>query len=264
MRKTAGSGCWSGSGSTACSHARPVTSFSAAAPANRTRRWRRIRVTAAIRFDSAKNAAMPPMSQASSSRKAVRAQRGEIVVFDLGAVQRHLEREREHRLLPGRDIGFAIIHGDLVGDVRVLRVDAQDGAVGDHAVRAVVGPGRRHHDHFALGLGEAAFLVHQRVVEREERAELGRPPREHEKDVGHEAGLLLHLEDPRADVLRHLLERRDGVTRNRRLIAHGRALTMSAARTPTAFPRRRRRNAAPSARRATSARAGPPATAGFR
>ena len=114
---------------------------------------------------------------------------------------RDLEREREHRLLPRRDVGLAIVDRDLVGDARVLRVDAQDRAVRDDAVEAVVRAGRRDDDHLALGLREAAFLQHQRVVVGEERAELVGPVRERQEDVRHEPGLLLHLEDARADVL---------------------------------------------------------------
>ena len=45
----------------------------------------------AMRFDSAKNAAMAPMSQMSSFVEAVAAQRREIVVVDIGAVHRHFQ-----------------------------------------------------------------------------------------------------------------------------------------------------------------------------
>ena len=40
-------------------------------------------------------------------REAVRLQRREVVVADLAAVERDLEREREHRALPRRDVGLA-------------------------------------------------------------------------------------------------------------------------------------------------------------
>ena len=62
-------------------------------------------------------------------------------------------------------------------------------------------PRGRHDDHLALGLGEAAGLLHQRVVVGEERAELVRPVRQREEHVGDEARLLLHREDARADVV---------------------------------------------------------------
>ena len=52
-------------------------------------------------------------------------------------------------------------------------------------------------------------LLHQRVVVGEERAELVRPVRQREEDVGHEAGLLLHLEDPGADVVGQVGELRE-------------------------------------------------------
>ena len=63
----------------------------------------------AIRFDSAKNAAIAPMSQMSSSVKPCARSGGEVVVVDLAGCQRDLEREREHRLLPRRDVGLAVV-----------------------------------------------------------------------------------------------------------------------------------------------------------
>jgi hypothetical protein len=45
----------------------------------------------------------------------------------------------------------------------------------------------------------------------EERAKLVRPVREREKHVGNEACFFLHLEHPRADVLRQVRELRDGI-----------------------------------------------------
>ena len=71
----------------------------------------------------------------------------------------------------------------------------------DDAVQALVGAGGGDDDHLALGLGEAAGLLHQRVVVGEEGAELVRAVREREEHVGDEARLLLHCEDARADVL---------------------------------------------------------------
>src|SRR5690348_9330128 len=66
--------------------------------------------------------------------EAVAAQRREVGVVDGDALQCDLHREREHRLLPWRDVSLPIIDGDLVGDERVLRVDAQNRAVRDDAV----------------------------------------------------------------------------------------------------------------------------------
>jgi hypothetical protein len=62
----------------------------------------------------------------------------------------------------------------------------------------------RHNDHLALALGEAKVLFHQRVVIVEEGAELGWAVRQHQKHVGHEAGLLLHGKDAVAHVLGHV------------------------------------------------------------
>ena len=215
----------------------------------------------AIRFDNAKNAAMAPMSQMSSSENPCGVNAAKSASTISALLERHLQREGEHRLLPRRDVGLAVIGGDLVRDERVLRVDAQDRAVRDDAVQAVVRAGGRDDDHLALGLGEPALLVHQRVVVGEERAELVGPVRERHEDVRHEAGLLLDREDARADVLRQILELRDRVAADRR---RHHCLRRSAERIPTASPRRRRRNAAPSARRATSARVRRRATDGSR
>ena len=113
-------------------------------------------LTFAIRFDSAKNAAMAPMSQMSSSSKPWRAEPLEIGVADLGRRGRDLAGEVEHRLLAIGDIGLAVVDGDLVGDQRILLVDPQDGAVRDDAVQAVVQRARGDDDHLALGLGERA------------------------------------------------------------------------------------------------------------
>ena len=87
---------------------------------------------------------------------------------------RHFERESEHRALTRRDVGFPIVDADLVGDERILRIDAQDRAVRNEAVEAVVGSGDRDDDHLALGFGKAALAQHQRVVVGEECAELRR------------------------------------------------------------------------------------------
>ena len=67
-----------------------------------------------------------------------------------------LHGEIEHRALARRDVGLAVVDRDLVGDQRLLRADAQDRAVRDDAVLAVVGAAGGDDDHLALGLGEAA------------------------------------------------------------------------------------------------------------
>jgi hypothetical protein len=103
---------------------------------------------------------------------------------------------------------FAVIDRDLVRYKRVLGADTQDGAVGDHAILALVGGAGRHHDHLALGLGEPAFLLHQRVVIGEEGAELFRAIGQRQEHIRHEAGFFLHRQDTRADVLRQFFQRR--------------------------------------------------------
>ena len=64
------------------------------------------------------------------------------------------------------------------------------------------------HDHLALGLAQAAGLLHQRVMIGEEGAELVRPSRQRKKDVRDEARLFLHRFDPLANVLRQIGEAR--------------------------------------------------------
>jgi len=94
----------------------------------------------------------------------------------------------------------------IMNPARVAREDAQDRAMRDDAVEAVVGAGRRDDDHLALGLGEPAFLLHQRVVVGEEGAELVGAVGQRQEDVRHEAGLLLHGEDAGADVVGQVVE----------------------------------------------------------
>ena len=177
----------------------------------------RIEIRLAIRFDSAKNAAIAPMSQMSSSENPCA--RNAVKSASSMAALSHgdLDREREHRALARRDVGLAVVDGDLVGDERILRVDAQDRAVRDDAIEAIVRARRRDDDHLALGFRQSAFLQHQRVVVGEERAELVGPVRERDEHVRHEAGLFLDLDDPRADVVRQLRECRDRVAGDRRL-----------------------------------------------
>ena len=78
--------------------------------------------------------------------------------------------------------------------------------MGDHAVLALVGAARRHHDHFALGLGQVAGLVHQGIVIGKECAEFIRAVGEGEEYVGNEAGLFLDGNDAVANVLGHVLQ----------------------------------------------------------
>ena len=77
----------------------------------------------------------------------------------------------------------------------------------DHAIVALVGARGRHHDHLALGLGQAAVLFHQRVVIGKERAKLVGTVGQRQEDVRNEAGFLLHRENPGPDVVRQLVDR---------------------------------------------------------
>ena len=76
---------------------------------------------------------------------------------------------------------------------------------------------RRHHDHLALGLGQIARLVHQRVVIGEERAELVRPMGEHQKHVGDEADFSWTARILVADVVGHVDDFRNRETADRML-----------------------------------------------
>ena len=143
------------------------------------------------------------------------AQRREVGVADEMRFARHLHREVEHRALARRDVGLAMVDRDLVGDERVLLVDAQQRAVGDDAVEAAVDAAGGDDDHLLVALAEARLAQQQRVVVGEEGAELGRPVREGEKDVGDEAGLLLHLEDLGAHVVGQAVERGNGKAADR-------------------------------------------------
>ncbi len=90
----------------------------------------------------------------------------------------------------------------------------------DDAILAMVEAGGGDHDHLPLGLGQAAGLLHQRVMIGEEGAELVGTARQRQKDVGHEAGLFLHRRDPLGDVGGQVLEVRRFESADR-CVAHG-------------------------------------------
>ena len=147
-------------------------------------------------------------------RKAVRAQILEVLLDELGRTGRDLERKTEHRLLPRRDPGLAIINRDLIRDVWILRVDAHERSVRDDAIQTVVGARRGDDDHFPFRFGEPRIAQHQRVVVREERPEFFRPMRQCQEDIRDESRLFLYLEDARANVFGHIFEFWDGVAAN--------------------------------------------------
>ena len=76
----------------------------------------------------------------------------------------------------------------------------------DHAVLALVGAGGRDHDHLALGLGQAAVLVHQRVVIGEERPKFIGAVGQRQEHVRDEAGFFLHREQAAADIVRQFVD----------------------------------------------------------
>ena len=106
----------------------------------------------AIRFDSAKNAAIAPMSQMSSSEKPCARSAAKSSSTTSAARCATFSANASIAFWRGVMSALPVVDGDLVGDERVLRVDAQDRAVGDDAVEAVVGAGRGDDDHLALGL----------------------------------------------------------------------------------------------------------------
>ena len=179
-------------------------------------------VTFATRFDKPKNAVIAVMSQMSSSSKPCACSASKSPSFDAVRLVADLHREVEHRALARRDVGLAVVDRDLIGHQRFLLVDAQQRAVCNHAVQALVGRTGCGHDHLAVALGQAAlFLQHQRVVIREERAPFSGAPRERQKHVRHEAGFFLHLEHLGADVVGQVFQLGGGVA------GHGAVLFLS-------------------------------------
>ena len=96
---------------------------------------------------------------------------------------------------------LAPVDGDEVGDLGILVADAQDRPVSDDAVRAAVGRRRGDDDQLTIGLGQCRrVLVHDQVVEPEERPEQRRSRRQGAEHVGNEAGLGGDLGGPGVDV----------------------------------------------------------------
>ena len=96
---------------------------------------------------------------------------------------------------------LAPVGGNEIGDLRILVTDSQDRPVSDDAVRAVVRRRRGDGDQLAVGLRQRRrVLVHDEVVELEERPEQPRPLGEQREHVGHEPGFLGDLGDASLDV----------------------------------------------------------------
>ena len=99
------------------------------------------------------------MSQMSSSSKPCARSAAKSASPMLAESRADLHREVEHRALARRDVGLAVVDRHLVGDQRLLLVDAQDRAVRDHAVQALVGGRGGDDDHLALALAQRAGLL---------------------------------------------------------------------------------------------------------
>ena len=94
-------------------------------------------VTFAMRFDSAKKAAIAVMSQMSSSSKPWDFSTSKSASPTLGRAG-DLEPEVEHRLLALCDVGLSVVDCYLVRDQRVLSPDPEDRPMGDDATLALV------------------------------------------------------------------------------------------------------------------------------
>ena len=95
------------------------------------------------------------------------------VGFDhFGRVFRQFDREFEHRLLAGGEVGGAPVLGDDLAEVIAFRALADGGAMGGQAVVAVVHRRDGDGDHLALELGQAAVGEHQIIDHVDEGFEL--------------------------------------------------------------------------------------------
>src|SRR5215207_10724289 len=153
----------------------------------------------------------------------VLAQHDAVSLTHLLSPLRDLHGKIKHGSLSRRDVRLPVITRDLIGDQGVFGANTQDRTVGNDAVLALVHRRGCDHNHLALSFAEPALFVHQGVVVGHERAELVGPVGEHQEDIGDEAGLLLHFENARADVLWHRIKRWHGVAADRGLgrLSHG-------------------------------------------
>lgn len=110
----------------------------------------------------------------------------------------------QHYAFAGRDIGLAIVHCDLIGDLRVLRADPQDRAMNHHAILTLVDAAGGDDDQFALGLrrGRLPAPSARRDSQREIPWAGGPGP----EDVGDEAGFLGHRTDAFGHIFGQVLE----------------------------------------------------------
>src|SRR5690554_138349 len=96
-----------------------------------------------------------------------------------------------------------------------------------HAVKTTVARTGGHHNHFFFSLGQRIRLaLHQRIVISEKSTELVGPVCQHQKYVGHKAGLLLHCKNGVTNILRQVVDiLRYGKTAERS--SHGMASVLS-------------------------------------
>jgi len=83
--------------------------------------------------------------------------------------------------------------------------------VRDHAILALIGVGRRHHDHFPLRLTQTALFPHERIVIGDKGPKLVGPVRQSQKNVGNETGFFLYFQNAVANVFGQFVERGDGI-----------------------------------------------------
>src|SRR5690554_1652455 len=76
-----------------------------------------------------------------------------------------------------------------------------------HAVKTAVACAGSHHNHLFFGLGQGIRLaLHQRIVVSEKSTKLVGSMCQHQKYVGHKAGLLLYGENSVTDILRQVVD----------------------------------------------------------
>ena len=126
----------------------------------------------ARRLDRAKKPTMATMSQMSSSLNPTARSASASARSDVLGGARQADGVVDEGPPAVVERCLAPVDGDEVGDLGVLVADPQDRPVGDHAVGAAVGRRGGDDDQLAIGLRQRrGVLVHQQVVELEERPE---------------------------------------------------------------------------------------------
>ena len=167
-------------------------------------------VRCARRLDIANRAVIAPMSQISSSDRPASRASSRSSSLQRRRLEGQRQRQVDDRAAARVELRAVGVDPDVVGELGLLAADAQDRAVGDHAVGAVVGAGRRDDHQLALGLRQRGLPLHERVVVVEERPQLRRPVAEGAEDVGDEPRALGDGADALAEVVGELVELDDG------------------------------------------------------